>query len=416
MANKQIYAAVEIADHEIRFVVGEFYETRFNILRVERVRFTGIENHVITSEANVVSAIIKACNNASNILGYKIERVLLAIPCVNVQRHGRKVNVVVANSKQQVHLTDIQRGINEAIQLRPYEESELVNIGCIKYITNGISSRKLPINEICDQFTIDIDLFYADKKIIYSYVRCVEQAGLEILDICIDSYAIAEEAAIFEKTIENYVVLVNLARQNTTLSLFSRGKLLSCESIESGYGEWVSALKDATGIQTENAFRLIVDNATFKEDANQLRPIFIWSSKNEQRTLNTKELNELLMSQASKWVETLNRACEPIKEMGNMKYILTGEGLEIQGIKNLLPQLNAGASVYVPQTIGGRNCALSVCLGMFYTWKTLNEIRLDSRTCAQQAEIEVGIQGSKTQLDEEHGFTKKLKNILLNEK
>ena len=43
MNRKEIYASVEIADHEIRLIVGEFYDTRFNILRVERAGITGIE-------------------------------------------------------------------------------------------------------------------------------------------------------------------------------------------------------------------------------------------------------------------------------------------------------------------------------------------------------------------------------------
>ena len=33
---KEIYASIEIGDHEVRLVAGEFYETRFHILRVER--------------------------------------------------------------------------------------------------------------------------------------------------------------------------------------------------------------------------------------------------------------------------------------------------------------------------------------------------------------------------------------------
>ena len=61
MSDKQIYASVEIADHEVRLVVGEFYETRFNILRVEKVRFNGVEDSIIVNESNVVTALIKAC-------------------------------------------------------------------------------------------------------------------------------------------------------------------------------------------------------------------------------------------------------------------------------------------------------------------------------------------------------------------
>ena len=34
--DKQIFAALEIADHEVRLLVGEFFNTRFNIIKVER--------------------------------------------------------------------------------------------------------------------------------------------------------------------------------------------------------------------------------------------------------------------------------------------------------------------------------------------------------------------------------------------
>ncbi len=60
MKRKQIFAALEIADHEVRLVVGEFHETRFNILRVERVKTTGIINKVVVDEQNIVNAVMKA--------------------------------------------------------------------------------------------------------------------------------------------------------------------------------------------------------------------------------------------------------------------------------------------------------------------------------------------------------------------
>ena len=171
MKRKQIFAALEIADHEVRLVVGEFHETRFNILRVERVKTTGITNKVVVDEQNIVGAVMKAVQNASTVLGYKIERVLLAIPSIDVTRFNKKVNVFVEDGSKRVRLSHIQSGINEAISYKPDEELELVNIGCIKYITNGITSRKMPLNEVCDVLTMNIDLLYANKDIVYSYAR-----------------------------------------------------------------------------------------------------------------------------------------------------------------------------------------------------------------------------------------------------
>ena len=43
MARKEIYAALEIADHEVRLVVGEMFDSRLNILRVERAAGGGVE-------------------------------------------------------------------------------------------------------------------------------------------------------------------------------------------------------------------------------------------------------------------------------------------------------------------------------------------------------------------------------------
>ena len=44
MNKKEIYASIEVADHEVRLVVGEFYETRFNILRVEKLPYRELKN------------------------------------------------------------------------------------------------------------------------------------------------------------------------------------------------------------------------------------------------------------------------------------------------------------------------------------------------------------------------------------
>ena len=42
MAKKNVYAALEIADHEVRLVVAEIFNDRSNVLRVERAEHNGI--------------------------------------------------------------------------------------------------------------------------------------------------------------------------------------------------------------------------------------------------------------------------------------------------------------------------------------------------------------------------------------
>ena len=192
MGRKEIYAALEIADHEVRLVIGELFEARLNSRRVERVAMSGVTNKEITDEKAVVSAIHKAVANATIALGYRIERVLLAIPSLEVTRCNQKINVSIEDGTRTIRLFHIQSGFNKAISYRAGSHLELVNVGCIKYKVNGITSRKLPLGETCDSFVMDMDLLFAQKKAVYAYALCVEQANLEILDICLDAYAMAQ--------------------------------------------------------------------------------------------------------------------------------------------------------------------------------------------------------------------------------
>lgn len=418
MIKKEIYASLEVADHEVRLVVGEFYETRFNILRVEKASITGVTEKRIVNEQNVVNGIIKAVKQAEDALGYRIERILLTIPSVHVARHNKRVNIVPEASSKRVRLSDIQKGVNEAVTFKPDPNLELVNIGCIKYITNGITSRKMPIDEVSELLIIDIDLLYADKENVYAYARCVEKAGLDILDICLDSYAIAQEAAIFEQTVDKYVILVDLARESTTLSLFTHGKLVNCEVLDEGYGKWLQQLHENYHLSANVSFRLVQNTCTFKEEDANESVIYIWSEGGEQKQITEKESCHAVMPFVKAWIDAVNEVCTPIVESGNVRYLLTGEGCEIQSLQQLISNLNAPAQIYVPQTIGARDCSFVTCLGLFYSWREQLAIRKDERVSCDMSDVETAVEsvGRKNQTDDEGGFTKKLKSILLNDK
>ena len=111
-------------------------------------------------------------------------------------------------------------------------------------------------------------------------------------------------------------------------------------------------------------------------------------------------------------------SCLPIVESGNVRYLLTGEGCEIQSLQQLIDTLNAPAQIYVPQTIGARDCTYVTCLGLFYSWREQLNIRRDERVSCDMSDVETVIEsvGKKAHTDDEGGFTKKLKSILLSDK
>ena len=57
---KQIYATLQLAEKEVRLLVGEYYNTRFNVIKLSRVPCNGIERFEIIDEEAVKKAIKEA--------------------------------------------------------------------------------------------------------------------------------------------------------------------------------------------------------------------------------------------------------------------------------------------------------------------------------------------------------------------
>lgn len=415
MNRKEIYAALELCDDEIRLTVGEFFESRFQVLRVEKVPTTGIIKKKIVDRDKVITAIKIAKQRTEESLGYEIARVLLSVPSVNMERYHKTFVVPVEEGSKRVRVPHIQAGLKEAYNFRPSRGLELVNISCIKYVTNGITSRRMPIGEVCDELIMKIDLLYADKQTIYEYLACVEEAGLDILDIYLDAYAFAQEAVVMNQTMDKYIVQVLLEESSTTLSLFSQGRLVSSELLELGYSDWFENVEETYGLSKNIAFRLAQNGITWDNSVSD-RVIYVWPDEDEQRLITERQFYESLAKPVEQWITLINETSAPILEAGKVEFVLGGTGMELQSLDQVLDRLNAPYRIYVPETIGARNSSMSTSLGLFYSWKELQEIRKDSLTSCDDEEVKDSLKlNGRVDAENEGSFTRRFKNMLLGE-
>jgi cell division protein FtsA len=179
MNDQNIYAALELTDHEIRLVVGQFHNQRLNVLKVERVISGGILGQTIIDPNVVAAALRKALDNASRNLAFPIKSVILALPSASMTRFNQKVSIQVNN---RITSIDIQSAVRQAIKAPIPKDLEIVNVIINKCSVNGVNLRRLPVDEPCDSFIADIDLLCADKAVVYAYASIVEKAGVEITE------------------------------------------------------------------------------------------------------------------------------------------------------------------------------------------------------------------------------------------
>ena len=191
MDDKQIFAALEITGHEVRLIVGEFFNTRFNIIKVEQVPCTGLSLNAVEQPEEVVDAIQKAAADASKLIGAPLQKVILAIPSVNMHRYSVKVTVPIEGIDGEITVENIRQAMRKAQTINIGKGYALIQTDCVKYTVNGISTRRLPIGEKARQLTVEIDMLCADRKLSFDLVGCVEKAGLSVMDIYLDIYAVS---------------------------------------------------------------------------------------------------------------------------------------------------------------------------------------------------------------------------------
>lgn len=414
MKLKQIYAALDIGSYEVKLIVGEFHNTRFNVIRVERVPCSGISDYMIVDKEAVRQSIITALKNVNDLLQVQIERVLLSIPPCQLQRISQRITVPITQSDGCVSAKDINEVISKA-QCTPIPKHlEIVNAIPIKYYVDGMATRRIPLGEKCSRLEVTVDLLCVKKQIVYDYVRAAEQAGLEILEIFAQPYADAKEAAIFEQSVENPILFINLGYQNSTLSLFASGRLSESIVLSFGSKQLDEAISQEFEISIESAARLKQYGTHLIKERVKDTPVYIYGKENDKHSISEKALYEVMYSVIEKWLFTIQNTCGDLISDGNARIVFGGGGAEIFELDELAKEiLKIETSCYVPETMGARSSALITTLGLFYAYKDALEYLQDDRVSVDLMKYAQTLLPSKG--GEEEGFTGRLKGFLFNE-
>ncbi|MDO4467046.1 MAG: hypothetical protein Q4C49_08570 [Bacillota bacterium] len=416
MNKKKVYASIEIADSEVRLVVLETFEARQSILRVESAPCSGVKNQTIVDEVAVINAIRSCVNSAQAALGYRIERVLLAIPSINVERVNQKIRLQIEDGTKNIRLFHVQQGLKRAFQRKLDSGAELVNANRIQYIIDNEVTSKMPIGMECKDFYMDVDLLYADKEALFKFVECIEKANLEVLDIYLDSFAIGQETAAISQSTDRPVIQLDLEKESTNMTYFGNGKLMNCANFETGYSSFVSELQEKYNLTDEVCFRLLqnIFSSTIEENSDVI--VYIDQSDEGRIEITARELAESCIPKIRDWIADVNEMCDPIVALGKAKYIITGKGANISVLKMMENAFNAPANVYKPTSIGARDGRYTCCLGMAYAWTDINRIRHSDVTSPNNNELEASIDSIKSKTGKiQNRFTKKLKSVILSE-
>lgn len=404
---KQIYVSLELCENDLKLLVSEYYNTRFNILRVERSATKAIRDFKIVDKQLLISDIKTLVNNCSKRIGAKIEQAILIIPVYNFKCVSLRSEIVPEDGI--IRKKDIAKCISDSLKYKVDSNLMVINSVVSKYYVNDIPTIKMPDRESCKSVTLDIDLLCADKSIVYDYVSIVEESGIQVLDITLNCYCICKEASLIAESLKQNIILMDINRNYSYLTLLEKGKITSSEIFYDGLNTIINSVRRKYDIPENDLIKLIKYDIDYY-DNNIDDIVYAYNQSSGTRTITASDLNNEALDAINSLVNKLLSVCKQIIDHGAVIFI-TGEAQQMKALVDKFKELsNCEVKSYYPDTIGVRDPSLTALYGSLIAYKEKAELYDLNVTCIDLLEYDSHVEQKDINTEGET-ITTKIKNL-----
>ena len=358
-----VYAGIDLGTDQIKIVVCEKVNDRFQVLTSISSPSSGIKNGFIVDTKPAVNSIKHAIKQASEMLGVKISKAIACIPPAQCKMDivVGKVNVIDYN---EITGADVSNVLTAAIKNQDFTNLELVAAMPIQFNIDDTTSIDDPKGMKGSVLETRVVVSTTPKEPLYRILEVLKLSGVEIVDICFSSFG--DYYAVKNRQYDELVgAVINIGEESTNVSVFNKGIQIKNSLLPVGS---INVDKDISYVFKSNLSesRKIKENfamavASYAESSD------IWKVNLDDGSV--KEINQLGVSKVveARVREILKLAKNEIKNLTNreIRYIIITGGLtELAGFSNLVEQeFGFVAKVCNVTTMGVRHNKYSSCYG-----------------------------------------------------
>lgn len=224
MNSNEIYVSLDIGTSSVKVIIGEMVNDSLNIIGVGNVKSEGLRKGSIVDIDETVHSIKSAIEQAERMIGMEINQVIVGITGNHVTLQPCHGVVAVSSENREITNDDVDRVMDAARVISIPPEREIINIIPKQFIVDGQDEIKDPRKMIGVRLEMEGSIITGSKTILHNTLRCVERAGLEILDITLQPLA-AGEFALSKDEKSLGVALIDIGGGSTTIAVFEQGYL-----------------------------------------------------------------------------------------------------------------------------------------------------------------------------------------------
>ncbi|WP_100373285.1 cell division protein FtsA [Bacillus sp. FJAT-45037] len=367
MNNNEIYVSLDIGTSNVRVIIGEVANGTINIVGVGNSLSEGIRKGAIVDIDETVRSIKKAIEQAERMVGLSIKQVIVGVNGNHVQLQPCHGVVAVSSPDREIGDEDIQRVIDAAQVVSIPPEREIIDVIPKQFVVDGLEEINDPRGMIGVRLEMEGTIITGSKTILHNLLRCVERAGLQIADICLQPLA-AGSVAISKDEKNLGVCLVDIGGGSSTVSVFEQGTLQSTSVIPIGGEHITNDIAIGLRVSTEEAERIKIKYGhSFIDEASDEERFNVSAiGSGEKDEFSQYDLAHIIEPRMEEIYELIYKE---IMRLGHRDfpsgYVLTGGTVMIPGVLELGKDLLQGnVRVAIPDYIGVREPQYTTSVGL----------------------------------------------------
>ena len=367
MNNNEIIISLDIGTSSVKVIIGEMLSDSLNIIGVGNVKSQGLKKGSIVDIDETVQSIKKAVEQAERMVGIDINRVVVGVTGSHIQLQDCHGIVAVSSENREISNEDVLRVLDAAQVMSIPPDREVIDVIPKQFIVDGLDGINDPRGMLGVRLEMEGTIITGSKTILHNLLRCVERAGLEIIDICLQPLA-AGSISLSKDEKNLGVALVDIGGGSTTIAIFEQGILQATSVLTIGGDHITKDLSIGLRTSTEDAERIKVKHGhAFYDHASEEEvfsvPIIGTDQHQQFSQLEVADIIEARMEEIFQLVQ------QEVRKLGYRDlpggYVLTGGVVNIPGVLELA-QFIFGNSVRIamPDYIGVRDPQYTTGVGL----------------------------------------------------
>ena len=359
---RKIYTSIDIGSDTFKFLVGEAYKGKVNVLAATTIKAKGIRKGLVVDANLAVNAIKDGIKILNENLGFEIKRAIVNIPeyNVNFMYVTGRVNVdgIIDNSA-------INKVIKDSVYNKLDKEYELVTVVPLDFIIDGVEGNMYPAGKEAKVLESKGIMISVPKKNIYSVLSVMSGAGIEVEDITISG--LADYAEVRNNKLDNKVgAIINLGHETTNVSIINHGILMNTETIQLGGVNIENDIAYVFGTNVIDARKIKERFACAHKRFTNLNDTYeIKNNLGNDIKLNQLEVTEVVQSRLAEILKLARKQINLLTKKEIQYLVITGGLTEIKSFKNLVYEiLGKDVIIYLMDEVGIRNNKYTTCIGM----------------------------------------------------